>query len=211
MNIQTLNQFASYAWGTLVHPNATFEKLLAEAKPIAYGGFSILLVGALYTLTTGIGYMNGFGAYTIPFLPVSPEDYYFYQIFFTIIVFGLCALIFAAVVQFFSVFVGGKGTFENVVAVAGFSLYMTIVPFMWIPETIMFVGNLHSPLSPLIGTIGLHPALDLFGRQGGTVLWQLIVTIIGVKKVQQYSWLKAMVIGLVGMIFYEVIFWTYIR
>ena len=211
MNAKTLNRFAVYAWGTLVHPSATFEKLLAEAKPIAYGSFSILLVGVLYTITTWIGYINGFGAYTLPFLPVSPDDYYFYQTFFTIMVFWLCALVFAAVVQFFSVFMGGMGTFENVLAIAGFSLYMTIIPFMWFPETIMFAGNLHSPLSPLVGTIGLPPALDLFGRQGGTVLWQLIVTIIGVKKVQRYSWLKAVVIGLAGVILYEVLFWTYIR
>ena len=111
MNVRTLRQFANYAWGTLVHPGETFEKLLAEPKPIAYGGFSVLLVGALYTLTTGIGHRNGFGAYTVPFLPISPEDYYFYQMFFPVIVFGLCAMVFAAVVQFFSVLVGGKGTF----------------------------------------------------------------------------------------------------
>ena len=61
MNAKTLNQFAVYAWRTLVHPGATFEKLLAEPGAIAYGGTAILFVGTLYTIVSFVGYLNGFG------------------------------------------------------------------------------------------------------------------------------------------------------
>ena len=204
-------RFAAYALGTLIRPGATFERLLAEPRPIAYGATAILLVGALYTVTTVIGYLNGFGAYTPPFLPIAQKDYYLFQPFFTIPIFWLCTLVCAGVVQFFSAFAGGRGKFENGVAVAGFSLFMTIVPLMWIPETIMFAFNLHLPGEELVGTIGLDPAVDLIFRQGGTVLWQLAVTMIGVRKVQRLSWGKTLVIGLMGFVAYFLVFWTYIR
>jgi len=211
MNFTKARQFAAYAWGTLLRPGTTFEKLLAEPLPIVYGSLAILLVGALYTITVIIGYLNGFGAPTLPFLPIAAKDYYLYEAFFTIPVFWICALILAAVVQFFSVFSGGKGKFEDGVAIAGFSLFITIIPFMWIPETIMVVFNLHLPGAELTGTIGLDPTVDLIFRQCGTVLWQLAVTLIGVRKVQRLSWGKTLLIGLIGFIVYVVVFWTYIR
>ena len=211
MNFTKARQFAAYAWGALLRPGTTFEKILAEPLPIFYGSLAILLVGALYAITVIIGYLNGFGAPTPPFLPIAAKDYYLYEAFFTIPVFWICALILAAVVQFLAVFSGGQGKFEDGVAVAGFSLFITIIPFMWIPETIMVVFNLHLPGAELTGTIGLNPTVDLVFRQGGTVLWQLAVTLIGVKKVQQLSWRKTLVIGLIGFIVYVAVFWTYIR
>ena len=61
MNAKTLNQFAIYAWGTLVYPGATFEKLLSEPKPIVYGSAAILFVGMPYSIVSFVGYLNGFG------------------------------------------------------------------------------------------------------------------------------------------------------
>lgn len=211
MKYQKAKIFAAYVWGTWLRPGTTFEKLLTEPRPISYGSLAILLVGTLYTITVIIGYLNGFGAAVPPFLPIAAQDYYLAEAFFTIPVFWICALTLAAVVQFLSVFSGGKGKFEDCVAVAGFSLFITIIPFMWIPETIMVVFNLHSPGVELAGTIGLDPTVDLIFRQCGTVLWQLTVTLIGVKKVQQLSWGKTLVIGLAGFVVYVVVFWTYIR
>jgi hypothetical protein len=42
-------------------------------------------------------------------------------------------------------------------------------------------------------------------------LWPILVTLVGLRKVQQYSWLKTLTIGVVGLIAYEAVFWTYIR
>lgn len=203
-------QFSVYAWGTLTHPGATFEKLLAEPKSIAYGSAAIFLIGVLYTLAQFLGYLNGFGPCSQPFLPIPIKEYYFYQTFFTIPVFWLTTLVFSSVVQFLSVFAGGKGRFEDCVAVFGFSLHITMIPLMLIPETIMFMFNLHLPGNELCGTTGLGPVADLI-RMVGAALWPVIVTFIGLKKVQQYSWLKTLWIGLIGMIVYEAVFWTYIR
>ena len=210
MNAKTLNQFAVYAWGTLVHPGATFEKLLSEPRHLSYGSAAILFVGALYTIVSFVGYLNGFGPCSPPFLPIPIREYYFYQIFFTILVFWLTTLVFAAVIQFSSVFIGGKGRFEECVAVFGFSFHITMIPLMLIPEAIMFTFNLHSPANELCGTTGLGPVADNI-RMVAAALWPVVVTFIGVKKVQRYSWLKVLVIGLIGLVLYEAVFWTYIR
>ena len=210
MNAKTLNQFAVYACGTLVHPGATFEKLLSEPRRIAYGSAAIMFVGALYTIVSFVGYLNGFGPCVQPFLPIPVKEYYFYQTFFTILVFWLTTLIFAAVVQFFSSFFGGEGKFEDCVAVFGFSFHITMIPLMWIPEAIMVTFNLHSPANELCGTTTLGPIADNI-RMAAAALWPIVVTFIGLKKVQRFSWLKVLVIGLVGVILYEAVFWTYIR
>ncbi len=203
-------QFVAYAWGTLIRPRATFEKLLSDPAALAYGTMAVLAVGACYTISQFIGYLNGFGACTLPFLPISAKDYYYYQTFFTLPVFLLTTLVYAAVAQFLSAFFAGKGKFEECVAMAGFGLYVTIVPLMLVPETIMFIFSLHSPTLPLCGSLGIDPTLDLM-RQVGAGVWQFVVTTIGLKTVQRFSWIRTLVIGLVSFSMYEAVFWAYIR
>lgn len=207
---ENFRNFLFYVWGTLIHPRAAFDRLLAEPNPLVYGGLAILLVGILYTIAQFVGYLNGFGPCWKPFLPIAEKEYYFYQTFFTIPVFWLTTLVFASVVQFFSGFFGGKGKFEDCVAVFGFSLHITMIPLMLIPETIMFIFNFHLPGDELCGTTGLGPVADTV-RMGAAALWPVIVTFIGLKEVHQYSWLKTILIGLIGLVSYEIVFWTYIR
>lgn len=210
MNAKTLNQFVVYAWGTLVRPGKTFEKILTEPKHIVYGSAAILFVGVLYSIVSFVGYLNGFGPCSQPFLPIPFREYYFYQTFFTIPVFWLTTLVFTAVVQFFSSFLDGKGKFEDGVAVFGFSFHVTMIPLMLIPEAIMLTFNWHSPTNELCGTTKLGPVADTI-RMIAAALWPVVVTFIGLKKAQQYSWLKVLVIGLIGLVLYEAVFWTYIR
>jgi len=209
---ERFRKFVAYAWGTLIRPGSTFERLQNEPGAVAYGSFAVLLVGALYTGSQYIGYLNGFGACWQPFLPFPAEKYYFYQTFFTIPVFWLTTLVYAAVVQYFSSFFGGKGKFEHSMAVAAFGFHVTMLPLMFLPETIYFIFNIHAPMPglELCGTLGLGLAADNI-RLGLAVLWQLVVVTIGLQKVQKFSWSKALLIGLIGAIIYEAVFWTYIR
>ena len=74
----------------------------------------------------------------------------------------------------------------------------------------MLPDNWHSPTNELCGTTKLGPVADTI-RMTAAALWPVVVTFIGLKKVQQYSWLKVLVIGLIGLVLYEAVFWTYIR
>jgi len=112
-------QFTAYAWGTLFHPGTTFQRLVTEPAALTYATTALLLVGALYTIATIIGYLNGFGACTLPWLPINAKDYYYYMAFFTIPAFWLTTLVYAAVVQFLSAFFQGKGKFEDCVFING--------------------------------------------------------------------------------------------
>ncbi len=64
--------------------------------------------------------------------------------------------------------------------------------------------------SELGGTLGLPLGLE-WARQLLTFLWQIIVTLVGVRQVQRLPWSKTLFIGLVGYFCYFVVFWTYIR
>lgn len=194
-------KLAGYVFGTLVRPGRTFSLLLKEKRPMAYGLACVLLVGVLYSISVAFGYLNGFGAMVQPFIPIGAKDYYLYETFFTVPAYLLAALTFAAVAQSLSALSGGKGRFEDCVAVSGFALYATILPLMWVPETILmvFIPTLKFPFAPDIA------------RQVLTFVWQAAVVTIGVRKAQDLSWGKTVAISAVAYVAYFAIFWTYIR
>lgn len=210
--VDGFKRFASYMWGTLVHPRSTFQQLVTDPAALMFGTVAILLVGTLYTVATIIGYLNGFGACTLPWLPFDPKEYYYYMAFFTIPAFWLTTLVYCAVAQYFSTFANGKGSFAQCVAIAGFGLQVTMIPLMLIPEMIYFIFSIHSPIPSLelCGTLGLGVVMDNI-RLFIAVLWQLVVVTIGLRVIHQFSSRKAILISLIAFSIYELVFWTYIR
>jgi hypothetical protein len=202
-----MKKFLKYVLGTLVCPESTLEKILEEPSRLVYGTGAVIFVGVLYTTAALIGYFHGFGAVVEPWIPISAEHYYLYLAPFGIPLFLLLTLIPAAIVQFSSRFLGGKGTFEDCVAVFGFSIWVPILPFMWFPEALSFIAFTKSTLpwwlelTPMIHNI----------RQILAVLWAFAVTIIGIRKVQKFSWGKSIIVGLVALVATMIIAITYIR
>jgi len=76
-----VSKFARYIWGTLAHPAATF-RYLSQEENVRQGWGAVLLLGVLYSVVCAIAAANGIEPVAEPFLPISKESYYFWEIFF---------------------------------------------------------------------------------------------------------------------------------
>ena len=205
-----MTKFLKYTFGTLISPRKTFNELLQDPDRFNHGTAVTIFVGILYTITVISGYLNGFGAIVKPWIPLSPKDYYYYEIFFCLPLFILLTLVCAAVIQFLSIFLKGNGTFEDCIALCGFSLWIPILPLMWFPETINMIFFPDLRTQALGGIFGIPGWLDA-ARIYIDVLWMLILTIIAIKLIQRISWPKAVFVGLTAFIPTYIISFTYIR
>jgi len=84
-----MKSFWRYLAGTIFKPRSTFQSLLDDSKHVSKSFKAILFIGILYTLTvTGLA-ASGALISSPAFLALSPENYYFWQIFFAMPVFIL--------------------------------------------------------------------------------------------------------------------------
>ena len=140
----------------------------------------LLIMGVLYTFTVFVGWRNGFGAVTTPFLNLPAEDYYLYETFFCLPVFFLIAVVFGGVSRLLAMAVGGRGNFES-----NFTVYVTcsVLPMfltMWLPETVLMVFFPAARAENLGGFPGLPVWLDAV-RQIAGIVWPLAVAVVGIR------------------------------
>jgi hypothetical protein len=78
---------------------------------------------------------------------------------------------------------------------------------MWIPETFLIISKNFDSNNPYIKI----PFIIDIGRQVLGVIWPLIYTVIGIKKIEQFSYLKSVFVTIVAFIPYTILIITYIR
>lgn len=121
--------FATYYTGTARQPRATFDRLLLDPQRLRYGGFALLSNAAFYTVVYVFLVMGG-GRPTVfaPWLAIEPEVYYRFDVVILAPSMAMSWLMAAAIVQIVGRALGGKGTFEDTLALLGFA---TAVASWW--------------------------------------------------------------------------------
>jgi len=76
--------FAYYAVAPAFFPRQAMARLLGERRPLREAAGAVGLVGALYALTSVVLAMAGAVPLVSSVLPLSPENYYFWQTFFAV-------------------------------------------------------------------------------------------------------------------------------
>jgi hypothetical protein len=130
----------SYFGGAAIKPRRTFERLLVEPKKFAKGFRVMFLTGILFTLTVAALAAAGALLPAPALIPLAPQNYYFFEIFFTAPVFVTAWLLSAGLAHLASLVFGGRGPFK---ATAAALAYAFAVPafLMWLPQTV-FAGFL---------------------------------------------------------------------
>jgi hypothetical protein len=111
---------ARYTLDTIVHPVRTFEVLSAEPARLRIGMRAITLTAVLYTLmyvmlAAGGGAPSSFE----PWLAISKEEYYRYNIFLLAPSMFMSWILASGVTQLLARRWGGTGTFEDTLGVLG--------------------------------------------------------------------------------------------
>ena len=188
-----LQKFFSYAWGTIIHPAATFRELAREGN-IRQGWAAILLIGILYSVVCAIAAVKGIEPTIEPILPISKQSYYFWEIFFCLPLYIGGWYLFAWLDFLIGKRFGGEGSFHGILIPLGFALSIPMIPIMWTTDLVCmsFVIDLQS-----LGVAG--QAWNIF-YQAFTILWMVALCVIATLEAHKISLGKAMVTTLVSIL-----------
>jgi len=189
----SLKKFLSYCWGTIARPDSTFRGVKEERNKVAYGFAAVMLLSILYSVTVLIGYVRGMSPLGYePFLKIPAESYYLWQTIFTIPVGLIGWILFAGSAQLLSKSLGGRGTFEDNLAVLGLP-FILMLPFSWLPETMVAI------FVPAWSGMPVWNTID-FILIGISTLWFLIVSVIALKQAQNLSPGRAFFATLISLV-----------
>jgi len=208
-----MKSFWQYLGGTLVAPGRTFHTHQTDPRKISKGFKAVLLIGILYTATVAMLAAGGALITAPAVLAISPQNYYFFEIFFALPV-SLAAWILAAgFARLLGIWGRGSGSFEGILAALGFAV--TVPMFVtWIPETVfavlLLLGMTQEEFMDLMSGPGF---LQIFGwaYQIVAVLWMLVLVILAVGISQKLKPLRTVLIGFLTMVLFMAVMLIFIR
>ena len=202
--------FARYYAGTARHAQRTFDELLLDRRRLQFGGLALLSNAAFYTLVYVFLVMGG-GRPTVfaPWLAIEPELYYRYELFMLAPSMVMSWLLAAAIVQIAGRALGGKGTFEDTLALLGFA---TAIASWWTLAHDLFTSGLGA-----FGVINQRAYEDAMSSATPfrTLLWMLMAgylvtfVVLFAKAVASAHGLRrgpAALVGTLGFVTYQGIF-----
>ena len=182
--MSVLIRFLRYIVTLLIKPFSTIHEIAKDNQKIIIGllGLSFITLIYVIAISTGLIMHNIMPDENTIFLRIPREQYYFYELFFLF----PCALsgtiLGSGTVRLVSMIFVGKGDFETSFALWGF-IHIPVAIIMGIPD---LIGNWIS-ISPVWGW---HVWL-------GIIVFY-ICAIISVREVEKLSWIKSILIALIG-------------
>lgn len=206
-------KFLRYLIGTAIQPGDTLNRLIADRHKVAYGLAACLLIGVLYTITVaGLAIVHArimFPAW----LPIPADQYYFWEMFFTVPVFIFGWILAAGIAYLSGRWLGGSGTFEDTLACLAFA--MAVPTFvMWLVETTVTALTLN-------GTLTLQEWAEMTSRPG---FWQAFIVAyqlvafawyaflfpVAITQAQKLRW-KAVATGALTLVVFSAFEFIFIR
>lgn len=212
---QPLRSFADYYLGTILRPRSTFAALMADERRLTFGALAIASNAALYTLVyIFLTIAGGAPSSFTPWLNIPAEVYYSYNRFMLAPSMLGCWILAAGVAQLLSRPLGGAGSFEDTLSVFGFGAAIATLAAL-----------AHDFTDSLLGALGL---LDLRAYEvvlNSSTIWRAILLTlyaiallwmptlfaIGVSAAQRVRRGPAILVGALGFIVYQGVFFIFNR
>ena len=188
-----MSKFARYIWGTLAHPAATF-RYLSQEENVRQGWGAVLLLGVLYSVVCAIAAANGIEPVAEPFLPISKESYYFWEIFFAPPVMIGAWYLFSYLNLRLGRALGGKGTFKAILISLGFAFCIPMLPIMWTTDLICITFTID------LRTLGTFGQIWNVFYQTFTILWMAAACVIATREVHRIPLGKAIAATVISAI-----------
>jgi hypothetical protein len=207
--------FWTYYTGVFLHPSETFRKLLNDDRRLKFGLFAFLIPAIGYTLFYIMAWKAGGSPSTFkPWLAIPIEKYFFYDIFLALPTYFLCLVTTAAILQLLSKLFGGKGSFEDSFSVLGFGVGVATWSTMLHDLTDSFLA--------FTGIINMREYEKMLNEPTfwRSLLWTLFAIYFvwfivlftkGMKEVQKTSPLVSLLLGISGLVVFQLIFLIFIR
>jgi len=208
-----MKSFWQYLGGTLFAPGRTFHALQTDPKKISKGFKAVLLIGILYTATVAMLAAGGALITAPAVLAISPQNYYFFEIFFALPVSLAGWILAAGFARLLGIWGGGGGSFEGTLAALG--LAVTVPMFVaWIPEAffavLLLLGMAQEEFMDLTAGSGFLQMIG-WAYQIIAVLWMLVLVILAVGISQKLKPFRAVFIGSLTLILFMAVMLIFIR
>jgi hypothetical protein len=206
----TLAYFAAF----VRHPRRTWAQLLGDPAKLRYGFLAVLTVGLGYAVTVaGIAWSGG--TPSPPWLAIPPAEYFKWEVLFVAPVTALCWVLAGGVMHLLSKPLGGRGTFDDTLALLGFAIALPT-----------FVSLIPDAIRALLTSFGVinRAAWERAVNEPGTAdfvfLWAYMVAYvlallwlfpIAVACSQRLRRWPAIVVGIVGAVVYQGVYFIFIR
>jgi hypothetical protein len=200
----TIAKALDYWLRATIRPRHAFRALIAESEPVGIALWVNLIFAALYAVTALVYYTIGRLPAVEPWMPIAPESYYLYQVFWTVPWGLLTWIAFSGVAHLLAV--AGRpaprpGQFEDGLTVCGLAWVVPSAVLMWVPETI---------LVPVFGVF--WPAwLETLRLMVIPPVWQTLLVAVGLRETHQIGWLRGIGIGIVTVLVFFISFLAYMR
>jgi hypothetical protein len=206
---QSQGSFSSLYFKTFIKPSASFSSLL-DGPYFRYGFQYMLIPCTLYTLMYVMLYLgHGAPSTFTPWLNISKENYYFYNQFLLIPSMIMAWFVSAAYMQILSHSAGGKGTFEQTLALLGLSISVS----MW--STLV-----HDLVMSFLSAMQWIDASQHEIAMNTPTIWRTILWICfaiyfiafitlftkTVRVVHQLNKVKSLFIGFTGFVLFQLVF-----
>ena len=208
-----MNGFWRYIAGTVVRPVRTFRSLRDDPKRHTKGFRAVVLIGILYACTAAG--LAAAGALNVApaLIPLSPDNYYFWEIFFALPVVLLGWIAAAVLAQILSRGKGSRGTFKSLLGTLGFAL--AVPQFLtWIAESafavLLLLGMRQAEFMELVDQPGTLQTLFI-GYHAVAAAWMLGLVIAAVGISRRLRWWLAGLIGVLTTAFFAAVIVIFVR
>jgi len=197
-----LLEFFKICFKTLFTPTKAVIRLENSKNKRLYGLSTSFVVLMLYTLTTIFCWISNVSVSWAPILPINPNEYYFYQIFFGIPIGILTWLIFTIICFLFSKRYNNELKFNDLFYTLSFPFNITMLPLMWTTETILILSfpNLWNANPYLFFPFQIALIYEIYRYLYLilTMIWALLSITLFIKYINKDSFLKSFTITIVS-------------
>jgi hypothetical protein len=191
-----------------------WARLLDDPARLRYGFFAVLSVALGYTLTiTGIAWSGG--TPSLPWVAIPPADYFKWEALFVAPVTVLCWVLAGGVVYLLSKLVGGRGTFDDTLALLGFAIAF--------PTFISLIPDAARALLTSAGVLNRaawERAVSIPGTTDFLFLWAYMIAYVlallclfpmAAGFAQRLRAKPAVAVGIAGAVVYQGVYFIFIR
>ena len=208
-----MRSFLNYYISAIKSPSESFNALISDYRCVRFGLFAVLIQVTVYTLVY-LFLIFGGGMPFKPWLPIAPEDYYKYNVFFLAPSMLLGWILASGVVQLLSRIFSGTGSFESTAAVLGFGIGLASWTTGFHDLLTSFLGGIHVISQPDYEIALNSPTIwrTLLWIQFGLYLITfLILFTAGIKTVHRLKTAQAFLLAFTGFICYQLFFLIFNR
>jgi hypothetical protein len=196
------------------HPTRTWAQLLDDPARLRYGFLAVLTVGLGYAVTiVGIAWSGG--TPSPPWVAIPPAEYFKWEALFVAPVTLLCWVLAGGVVYLLSKPFGGRGTFDDTLALLGFAIALPT-----------FVSLIPDAVRALLTSVGVvsrvawERAVNEPGTADFVFLWAYMIAYVlallclfpmSVAWSQHLRNWPAILVGVAGAVVYQGVYVIFIR